>query len=77
MADDEREWDDPPGVWDGDDEGDGGDGPTATADGETPRPREEREPLTPSEISTEHATFVLLGAALATVVLFRLANGVL
>ena len=76
MADDEREWDDPPGVWDGDD-GEEDDGSTATADGETPRSREEREPLTPSEISTEHATFVLLGAALATVVLFQLTNGVL
>jgi len=76
MADDEREWDDPPGVWDGDD-GEEDDESTATADGETPRSREEREPLTPSEISTEHATFVLLGAALATVVLFQLTNGVL
>ncbi|MDZ7746282.1 MAG: hypothetical protein U5K28_07145 [Halobacteriales archaeon] len=77
MTDDDREWDDPPGVWDDDDED--ADDPGAlnvATEGESFTGGEEREPITPDKISTEHAVFVLLGAGLATLVLVRLASGV-
>ena len=78
MTDDEREWDDPPGVWDEEDgEGDDAGALNVATEGESFVRNDERDPITPGDISAEHAAFVLLGALFATLVLVRLVSGVL
>ncbi|KAB7513377.1 hypothetical protein DM867_10380 [Halosegnis rubeus] len=82
MTDDEREWDDPPGVWDdeeddGADEADDAGALNVATEGESFVRSDERDPITPGDISAEHAAFVLLGALFTTLVLVRLASGVL
>ncbi|RNJ26697.1 DUF7312 domain-containing protein [Halosegnis longus] len=77
MTDDEREWDDPPGVWDEEEEEDDAGALNVATEGESFVGGDERDPITPGDISPEHAAFVLLGALFATLVLVRLASGVL
>jgi hypothetical protein len=77
---DDREWDDPPGV-DLDDGDDGTDEPAERPKGALNVATEgesflgdgqEREPLTPGDVSPEHALFVALGVGVTLLVLAQL-----
>ncbi len=79
-ATDDREWDDPPGV-DLDDGAEGADEPAerpkgalnVATEGESFLGDErEREPLTPGDVSPEHALFVVLGVGVTLLVLAQL-----
>ena len=72
RRDDDREWNDPPGIdiEESDDDEKGALG--VATEGESFVGSEEREPLTPGDISLENALFVLLGAAVTVLVLAQL-----
>ena len=71
RRDDDREWNDPPGVDIGESDDEKGALDVAT-EGESFVGSGEREPLTPGDISPENALFVVLGAAVTVLVLAQL-----
>lgn len=77
RGDDDREWDDPPGIEFEKEPDETRDRPkgalNVATEGESFLGDErEREPLTPGNVTFEHAVFVVLGAAVTVLVLAQL-----